>query len=316
MNNEHSHSRINPRLAPHFIIAGCAKTGSTSLADYLAQHPDVFMTEPKEPNYFRTDDGAQCYHDLERRRPVRARRFARTPEWYEGLFTGAGPGQLRGEASIAYLRGGRACAERLEAEVPGVRLIFILRRPGERAYSAYLHLRRDGRERLSFEQGLEMEARRMATPMLDMFYYRSNLPTYDRLSGFYEVFGADRIKVMLHDDWADRARFVREVLEFIGADPDRPLDLSARRNVGALPRHPWMQRRLSPETSQRLQALLPFGIWRRWQGAIHALRRRNLKAPPPADPALLRRLTEECREDILKTQTLIGRDLSHWLDHS
>lgn len=304
---------LDPRFAPHFIIAGCSKTGSTSLADYLARHPGVFMTEPKEPNYFLADDLTQYYHDPERRRPCRPRRRARTPGWYQSLFAGTTPGQLRGEASVAYVKEGRACAERIKQGAPETKLIFILRRPGERAYSAYVHLRRDGRERLSFEAGLEMEPRRMAAPMVGMFAYRGNLPTYERLAGFYDVFGAERIKVLLHDDWADRARFVREVLEFIGADADRPLDLDGRRNVGAIPKRLWMQRRLSPETSQRLRALLPGGLWRRCRDAVHALRARNLQAPPPPDAALLRRLNEEQREDILKTSALIGRDLSHWL---
>lgn len=313
MNEPERPSPLDPRRAPHFMVAGQAKTGSTALAEYLRRHPGVFMTEPKEPNYFRTDDVAQRYHDLERRRPFRPRDQARTVEWYEGLFAGAQPGQMRGEASVGYLRGGRACAQRIRAAVPDVRLIFILRQPADRAYSAYLHQRKQGRETLSFRAALAIESRRMAVPWTDMFAYRGNMAVFERLQGFYEVFGAAAIKVMLYDDWSDRAAFVREVLTFIGVATEAPLDLTQRFNAGAVPRVSWLQRRLAPETSQRLRRLVPAAWWRQLKVWVDRSRARNLVAAPPLDPALRRHLTAECRADILKTQELIGRDLSRWM---
>lgn len=314
MNAPREASLLDPGRAPDFILAGVAKSGSTSLANYLGQHPAVFMTTPKEPNYFRTDDAGLRYHDLDRRQPWRPRRHQRTAEWYQSLFKDAHPDQRRGEASIGYLRGGRSCASRIKAAAPAVRLVFILRQPAEQAYSAYVHMRRRGDERFDFAQGLAMEARRKEVPMADMFLYRENCRYHERLAGFYEVFGAGAIKVLLYDDWADPAALVGKVLRFVGVEHPGELNMTARENVGVVPVLGGLQRRLSPERSWAWRRVVGEAGWRRAKALLEWARRINLRPPPPLDPVLRRQLTEECREDIEKTQALIGRDLSRWLE--
>ena len=39
-------------MLPTFLIVGAAKAGTTALYWYLAEHPDVFMSQVKEANYF------------------------------------------------------------------------------------------------------------------------------------------------------------------------------------------------------------------------------------------------------------------------
>ena len=173
---------LDPRSSPDFIIAGVPKSGSSSLASYLVQHPAIYFSAVKEPDYFRTDDLRFLYRDLQRRQPSATAHIAqRTAAWYQAFFANAQPGQLRGEGSVTYFRGGRDTALRIHAAQPAVKLIFILRQPADRAYSNYLHQRRVLAEPLSFAAALEAEPQRLATPMHGFWGYRADGYYHDKL---------------------------------------------------------------------------------------------------------------------------------------
>jgi hypothetical protein len=306
---------LDPEARPDFIVAGVPKSGSSSLARYLGQHPGIFFSDLKEPDYFRTDDLRFVYRDPDRR--VRGKNLAhiamRTSEWYQSHFRAAQPGQVRGEASVGYFYGGRDTARRIHAGAPDVKLLFILRQPADRAYSNYLHQRRAAQETLSFPASLAIEARRLAAPMHSFWGYRAHGYYHDRLAAFLDVFGRDRVKVMLHDDWRDPAAFLREVFVYLGVDPAVSVDTRERHNVGRVPLAPFLARRLPPAVSYALRDIVPARAWRTAADLLKRLRRVNLRPAPPLDPALRRALTADFRADILKTQALIGRDLSPWL---
>jgi hypothetical protein len=109
---------------PDFIIIGAMKCGTSTLAAQLAAQDGVFVTTPKEPNFFSDEDV-----------------FAKGMGWYETLFEGAAPGDLKGEASTHYtkLPTYPAAAARAHAAAPGARLIYLMREPVGRAISHYVH---------------------------------------------------------------------------------------------------------------------------------------------------------------------------------
>ena len=115
---------------PDFVIIGAMKSGTTTLQAQLAAQPGIFMTTPKEPNFF-SDDAV----------------FARGAAWYRSLYEGAQPGDLKGEASTHYTklptwpRTVARMAEMLEAP----RLIYVIRDPVARAVSHYIHEWSEGR---------------------------------------------------------------------------------------------------------------------------------------------------------------------------
>ena len=115
---------MNVNRMPDFIIIGAAKSGTTSLYDYLIQHPDIFMSNPKEPCFF--DDTVAWDKGL---------------EWYASLFNEAKENQLCGEASTNYTRWPQVSGvpEKIKMSIPGVKLIYVIRNPVERAYSHYVH---------------------------------------------------------------------------------------------------------------------------------------------------------------------------------
>jgi len=110
---------------PDFIIIGAAKAGTTSLYRYLTRHPNIFMSEPKEPTYFARDE-----------------RFRRGESWYLSLFQDSRPDQLCGEASTNYTNWPLYpdTVTRMAELAPAVKLIYLMRHPVDRAYSHYIQL--------------------------------------------------------------------------------------------------------------------------------------------------------------------------------
>ena len=146
---------------PDFLIIGAPKAGTTALHAALAQHPEVFVSNPKEPKYWLCDDapppawnGPGDKHSQQewiwRRGRVRAR-SSRAPV----------PGQVRGESTPFYLWS-RGAHRRIAENLPDVRLIAVVRDPIDRAYSNWMHLWSDGLEPVSdFERTFALQQERI-----------------------------------------------------------------------------------------------------------------------------------------------------------
>jgi hypothetical protein len=109
---------------PDFIIIGAMKSATSSLHTQLAAQPGLFMSDPKEPNFFGDDE-----------------QYARGIGWYSSLFEGAAEGDLCGESSTHYTKLPRYSntVPRMRALLPNVKLIYVMRHPVERLVSHYLH---------------------------------------------------------------------------------------------------------------------------------------------------------------------------------
>lgn len=109
---------------PDFLIVGAMKCGTSTLAAQLAAQDGVFMTVPKEPNFFSDDEV-----------------WARGEGWYRGLFAEAGDGDLKGEASTHYtkLPTHPATLERMATLLEAPRIVYMIRNPVERTVSHYIH---------------------------------------------------------------------------------------------------------------------------------------------------------------------------------
>lgn len=109
---------------PDYVIIGAMKCGTSTLAAQLGAQDGVFMTDPKEPNFF-SDDAVH----------------ARGMEWYRGLFAPAAPGDLKGEASTHYtkLPTHPRTLDRLSQALDRPRLVYLIRNPLDRLVSHYIH---------------------------------------------------------------------------------------------------------------------------------------------------------------------------------
>ena len=276
---------------PNFLVIGASRAGTTSLYRYLGAHPEVFLPAIKETNYFAHE----------------GRRDARfpvvTPAEYAALFADAGAARARGEVSPIYLSRSAVAAERIRRELPGVRLVASLRHPAERAFSNYL---------LHFRQGLDRR------PVAEAFREASAYADYVREGGYaarvrdyVERFPRERIRVFLFEDLArDPGAVLRDLFAFLEVDARFRPDTSVRHNPGGIPRRAWLNDLLVRTVpAQALSRRAP--AWLRRLG--RRVRDAN-QAPPPTLPAELRaRLVAFYRDDVLRLQDLLARDLSAWL---
>ena len=178
-------------MLPTFLLIGAMKSGTTTLWWYLAEHPDVFMTTPKEPNFFNDH-------------------WHRGVGWYERLFKPAGGALARGEASVRYTSfpDDPECPARIASVVPDARLLFLARDPVQRIRSHYLHELAALRERRPLEQAL-----RENPTYLDRSRYAMQLERY------LEHFPRERLLVVRAEDlFRTPLEVLPRVYAFLGVD--------------------------------------------------------------------------------------------------
>jgi len=289
---------------PNFLIIGAMKSGTTALYYYLAQHPQVYMSPVKEPNFF-------CSEGQASREDTVARL-----ETYQGLFKDVSDEKVIGEASHCYLYEPEA-AVRIQQYLPDAKFVAVLRDPVDRAYSHFLHMVRNGTEPLTdFGQALREEVASACQNRGFQDYVGRGL-YHDQLERYFDVFGRERVKVYLYEDLSNGpVGVLQDTFRFLQVDDSFVPDVSLRRNVSGSPRYEALDkflRRPSP-IKDALKMHLPAGLRWRLSRAFDDLKTRNLAQPPAVEPGIRRRLKGIYREDILKVQELIHRDLSGWLE--
>ncbi|MBM3320851.1 MAG: sulfotransferase [Candidatus Eisenbacteria bacterium] len=231
---------------PNFLLIGAPKCGTTSLYHYLGQHPEIYLPDRKELHYF-------TYHQLKKQTAgpgdERVLDFAcSTRAEYEAHYREADSFPAAGDLSPSYFcfpESSRAIRE----ELGDVRIILSIRDPIEKAYSQYMHLVRDGREHLSFHEGLLAEEERIRRGYGFLWRYASSSLYADRIDAFVDVFGRDRVKILLFEDLVRSPHSVlRDLFLFLGVDSEFRPDLSRVYNRSGRPRSLLLARFLSKQS--------------------------------------------------------------------
>lgn len=247
---------------PHFIIGGAPRSGTTWLHHALSRHPDIFLASPifPEPKFFLVDEfyeqGLEHY---------REKWFSKAPE-----------GAVVGEKSTNYLESATS-ARRIRKDLPGVRLVFILREPVDRAFNNWLWSHHNRVETESFETALDLEQQREATIEPRLRYARphalfSRGLYADLLAPWFELFPREQILCLRYEDLSvDDAGLLARLHRHLGV-AERPADAEGLGVINradgeieaAIPPH--LEQRLRAgyaEPNRRLAALLPdFPVWR------------------------------------------------------
>ncbi len=298
---------------PNFFLLGVSKAGTTSLHHYLSQHPDVVMSEPKEPLFFR----AEYKRGLEHYWTTYFRH-------YRGEKV-AGDGAPQ-NIYLPYV------ARRIHASVPTARLAVICRDPVERALAAYWHNTSRSLEARSFDEAIahnvgrldrglrfetEGEADRYAELALKGYGHLGREfgfyvePGYyaEHIERYWALFGKDRLKILYFEDLQrDAAKFVDELLDFLDLPsfelPDTKIQnpaasKTAAKVFGFAGRLPGLSL-VSPQRRRQVKETL---------GRVL----RGGKAPKPEIAAASRQqLVEHYRSHNRRLAEITGRDLSHW----
>jgi hypothetical protein len=289
---------------PNFLIIGAMKSGTTALYYYLEQHPELYMSPVKEPNFFSSqeqENAADAVTNI---------------GTYQDLFRGGSGKKALGEASHSYLYEPRAAAE-IKRYVPEAKLIAILRNPIDRAYSHFLHMVRSGTEPLDdFAQALREEEVRIHKERTFQDYIGRGL-YYNQLKRYFGTFPQEQVRVYLYEDLSGAPiSTVQDAFRFLKVDDSFVPDVSLRRNVSGQPKYKTLDGLLRRQSRIKHAAKIYLPARMRWRlsKTFDDLKTRNLAEPPPVQSKVRRHLIGVYREDILKVQELIHRDLSGWLE--
>ncbi len=284
-------------MLPNFFVIGAGQSGTTSLHHYLGLHPQVQVSEPKEPNFFcRPEDGPWPFGRVDSR------------EDYEALFSPGAP--ARGDCSPSYsqhpLRPG--VPDRIADLVPEARLIYLVRDPIDRVVAHYVHDVSSVGERRAFVEALGD----LDDPMNPYIVGSSYATQAER---FLERFPDEALLIVdSHELRLNREGTLRRIFGFLGVDQrfSSP-GFAEELNVGS-------DKRLHSEGYARARDSRLGELWRR--AVPPRLRRpisdraRRATAPavarPRPDGKLRAALAERLRPETRRLRELTGEAFSAW----
>jgi hypothetical protein len=202
---------------PNLIIPGAGKSGTSSLHRYLNQHPNIYMSEKKEPAYFFRDD-----------------LYQKEIEWYSSLFEPGMDKKYRGESSTYYFKYLPAI-ERMKKDLADPKFIILLRHPVQKVISHYFWLKGKGLEYRPFRKAVVSDLDEPFRPGYHIRrhhkHYLDNSFYYKWIKQYFEYFGQDNFLVITNEKMnVEPLETLNRCFSFLGLDPLDHLDIT-RHNV-------------------------------------------------------------------------------------
>jgi hypothetical protein len=305
-------TQVSPGPIPNLFIVGAPKCGTTSLYEYLRQHPQIFFpfdddgySRIKEPNHF-------C-PELE----ILEKDAITDRGEYLSLYRGSEDALWRGDASTNHLFSELA-AGNIKHFCPDARIVVMLRPPVDwmRSYHNEL-LRHQHEDIVDFyaavaasedrRNGLRLPPGTSVPKCLD---YLEMSRFADQVERYYRVFGRDAVKVVLLEDMvATPEETYREILLFLGVESAFRPEFRIHNET---PRHGRLERLVTffykrLGVKHVVQLFMPYAARRKFLSFIRRTDLANAASDTRDD-----RLREQCVPDVERLSTLIERDLSHW----
>ncbi len=297
---------------PNLFIVGAPKAATTSIANLLSTHPDIFLSKKKEPNYFifENDQCAPGFH-------YRGVAAISDEKEYLKMFEGKETFKYRCDASTSYLQYTNA-AENIKRKVPDAKIIIILRNPIERAFSHYHYHRMINAEPIeTFEKALAAEEKRKKNNFWKHYLYVDTGMYFEQVSKYIDLFGKESVLVLFYEELFDRPSFFySRIFNFLNIKPVESMNYKTISNRGmkvvsdsyVLNAFKYLENRIF--FKKTLKKLLPLKI-----AKLQDLKSRIYNRFFGAEMSVITRkkLIQEFKSDIERLEALLKVDLSHWL---
>jgi hypothetical protein len=274
-------------MQPNFFVIGAMKSGTTTLCDLLSQHPEVFVCDPKEPEFFSAN-------------------WNKGIDWYEKLFAEAGAARAIGEGSTGYTKTDAfpGVAERIAAMVPHAKLIYLVRHPLERIQSHWLHNVVYEGESRTFSEAVTESAHFIQTSL----YWR-------QLSRYRKSFSDAQILPLFTDDLRSSPEALcAKCFDFLGVDSSfRLMRPKSQRNVTAknvvLRKKPGLVLDALP-FSATLKSILPAATKQRIKAVLGI--EEQIRGKPEWDAYSYEYAVEQIRPDSEAFLKYCGKEVDYW----
>lgn len=287
---------------PNLFLIGAMKSGSTTLHELLAAHPQICMSEPKEPCYFVDPDLLKdMWPEMWRMG------FWRDEQAYLDLFKAKPAVLWRGESSTDYSKLPKVAGvvERMAAFSPEARIVYVMRDPVKRTISHYWHMVEHRGETRA-----PMEAVLGDPHYTDVSHYAMQLRPY------LERFGRDHVRVLTFEELTGNpVPTVQAVYAWLGVDASYvPADTQSARN--ATPREVTQRR----EGAGLLHLFRHSALWGRVGGFVPpslrkvgvALAEKKVAWNQVDMGPVIEHLRALQRPQVAELASLVGREFPEW----
>ena len=286
---------------PNFLIVGAAKSGTTSLARYIAEHEEIFIPELKELRFF----AAEVISNTSVSDPSYKYLMSSSvldEENYFNLFKGRKEKKL-GEASIHYLYHYDSVIPKIQKYLGDIKIIIILRNPITRAISNWKYQEKDF---LSFGDSLKAERYRESMGYNSFWYYKKLGLYYYQVKAYLDSFSD--VEVILFDDFVyQTGKSVEKVFNFLGVNKSSQISYSKSYNKTGIAIRPKTRLLRKVLTTQKRvnfflkcykNNLVPYFLVEKKDQLIQEREKKRLK--------------RFYKDDLQKLEKLIQKDLTHW----
>ena len=295
---------------PNFLIVGAAKSGTSSLHNYLNQHHQVFMPsynkegmKVKEPRFLIKDLVQHRLHN-----------GIWTFEEYQSLFDDVKDEKAIGESTVLYLYYYKHAINNIKHYLgEDVKIIIMLRDPADRAYSAFHHVSRGFKENNSFEKSLEIEKGRMEREenLTPMVMYKEMGMYYEMVKAYMESF--KNIHIILYEDFRDNIESeMNKIYNFLGISNDIEIDFITKHSVGG---KRWKDEKMKHVfmKDNPMKSILKSALPKKFRkGILHHLVNASTNKVVPMKEEVRKGLNDYFKLDIKKLSELLNKDLNHW----
>jgi hypothetical protein len=293
---------------PNLFIVGAAKSGTTSLHNYLNQHPNIFMCNPKEPHFLINKEiGVD-------RIPVGITEKLE----YEDLFFEGGDKKYRGESSVMYLMYPEIVIPKIKNNyLENTKIIIMLRNPVERAYSGFHHVRRYNiKENIQdFTEAWKLSEERYFNQkdMTPASRYQELGLYYNQVQSYLNEF-KHNLHIIIYDDYkSDFKSEMNKVFDFLEVE-NIEIDSDKRYMVGGWQWENEKMKRLmmnSNSLKSLLKILIPFkGLRKSIRKIIQKKKSVEVKQITEKQSIMLK---EFYKIDVKKLSGLLNRNLNFWV---
>lgn len=299
---------------PNFLLVGASKSGSTTLYHLLKNHPGIFLPDIKEPLYFISEIIKNINkNDKGFKNEGFKDKLVYSNEDYLKLFQKVDNEKAIGEASATYLYYHKHTIPRIKNELGDPKIIIILRDPVNKVFSQYKHLLRLYGENKIFEESLEMEKVRISKNYTAMYHYRAQGMYYEQVKAFKDVFS--NVLVILTDELKNNPlKLAKKCYRFLEVNDNfEPkllnFNISTKR-VKSRVLHKALYNKEAHTIKMFFKRIFGSSVYEIYTEKYKNINTEKINVTMKEETR--KKLKRYFKEDILKLERLIAKDLSNW----